>query len=250
MAFQLLNVADEIWCVRRLSYFTCSYIIKTPAGIVLVDAGMDSTGCDMIDALSTIGFDVTCVVGILLTHWHNDHAAGAKVVKDFSKAATHYHQLEEPYLTRKTAHSGLRGYLADKVPEMGPLVLFKGLIGEASPLAVEATQFIKHGDLLFDEFEVIETPGHTAGHVSFYNRRLKALFAGDAVAVIDGRIRFMARPVTPDLPLARKAAIDCMGFDLEHVCPGHREPLSKDVQMECDRFRKYAQSNAPWPLFG
>lgn len=250
MGTQVFAVADKIWCIRRLSYFTCSYLVTTHEGLVFVDAGMDSGAKDLLQALDVVGKKPADVAGILLTHWHNDHAAGAKVMKELSNAPTYYHQMDEAFLTRKTAHHGWRGYLADHVPELGPLVLFKGLIGEASPQAVDATRFIKHGEVLFDDFEAIETPGHTAGHLAFYCRSLKALFAGDALAVINGRIRFMARPVTPDLPKSRKSAIDCLQFELESICPGHREPLTRNVKEECERFLQYAKSDAPWPLFG
>ena len=72
------------------------------------------------------------------------------------------------------------------MPELGPLVLLKGLLGEAVPRAVAATRLVHDGEQIEDEFDVIESPGHTPGHVSFFYRPERILFAGDALAVIDG----------------------------------------------------------------
>jgi glyoxylase-like metal-dependent hydrolase (beta-lactamase superfamily II) len=247
---QLIQVSSEIWCIRRLSYLTCSYIVNSRAGVVLVDAGMDSTGGDMLEALRGLSFSLDQVKAVLLTHWHNDHAAGAKVLKEISGAATYYHELEAPFLTRRTAHTGLRGYFAGCVPELGPLVLLKGLLGEASPVAVEASYFVEDGNTILSDFEVIATPGHTAGHVSFYYHPQKALFAGDALAVINGTVHFMSRPVTLDTETARKSVVKCLQRKIDLLCPGHREVLIKDTQVKCQRLADYAATSKPWPLFG
>ena len=163
---------------------------------------------------------------------------------------SHYHADEGPWLSRGAARGGLRGWLARRIPEWGIGVLLIGLLGEAVPEAVVATQLVKDGDVVADEFEVIETPGHTAGHVSFYHRRLRALFAGDALAVIGGRVRFMARPVTMDLGAARQSMERCLSLDLEVLCPGHREPLVEGVGSACDRMRRHLADGGYWPLLG
>lgn len=217
---------------------------------MLVDCSMSSSGEDMLVSLQRLGFTSNCVKGILLTHWHNDHAAGASVLKALSGAITVYHKNEEPFLMRRTASAGLRGYLAERIPELGPLVLFKGLLGEASPKAVEATYFVDNGDIVFDEFEVIATPGHTEGHLSFYHIEKQVLFAGDALAVIGGKLRYMARAVTPDKERARSSVLACLSRPIKVVCPGHREPLKLKTEEECEALRSHACGMKPWPFWG
>lgn len=211
---------------------------------------MDSEGRDIERALA-LAFRATPaeVRAILLTHWHNDHAAGARAIQQQSGARVYYHAGDQQELTRATASGGARGWLAERVPERGPLVLLKGLLGEAVPRAVAADRLIADGDTIEGEFEVIGTPGHTAGHVSFFHGPERMLFAGDALAVIDGRVRFMARPVTLDLPEARRSMMRCLDRPIEHLCPGHRMPLSK-AQTPCREMLERLQGDAPWPLFG
>jgi glyoxylase-like metal-dependent hydrolase (beta-lactamase superfamily II) len=97
---------------------------------------------------------------------------------------------------------------------------------------------------------VIDTPGHTAGHVSYYYRPCKTLFAGDALAVVRGRLRFMARPVTEDLQQARESMARCLELPIDFICPGHREPLTRNVHAERRRMRDYLRGGGKWPLLG
>jgi len=140
--------------------------------------------------------------------------------------------------------------VSDQIPEWGVLVLAKGLLGEATPRAVAAQHLVYHGDIILDDFEVIATPGHTDGHVCYFYRPAKALFAGDARAVIDGRIRFMARPVTPDLESARLSLEKCLALNPELICPGHREPLAVGVKNACNAMGSYLKGGGRWPFFG
>jgi glyoxylase-like metal-dependent hydrolase (beta-lactamase superfamily II) len=217
---------------------------------VLVDAGMDSDGSDIHTGLREMNASPSEIRAILLTHWHNDHAAGAHALHELIGAPVYYHRGDEPFLTGRAGATGARRWLSDQIPEWGVLVLAKGLLGEAIPRAVAAQHFVEDGEIILDDFEVITTPGHTDGHVCYFYRPAKALFAGDALAVINGQIRFMGRPVTPDLAAARTSLEKCLASKPEIVCPGHREPLTEGVESACDAMRSYLESGGPWPFFG
>jgi glyoxylase-like metal-dependent hydrolase (beta-lactamase superfamily II) len=244
-------VVPGVWCVMRRSYFTCSYLVVLQDGkLAAIDAGMKSTGSEMLSAIAEIGRTPADVRAILLTHWHNDHAAGAAELARQSGCDVFYSATEADHLTRRAASGGLRGKVSAFVPETGPLVLMKGLLGNAPQQAVEATQFVRGGESIIEEFEAIDSPGHTAGHLSFYHLPTQTLFAGDALAVINQRLRFMARPVTEDLPAARASMSRILDRPINAVCPGHREPLNHDVAAECERMRNLLQSGQKWPLLG
>lgn len=255
MPAAFIQVSERVWCIRRASYLTCSYAVRTDRGIVLVEAGMDSSGLDIERGLQrAFGAGVADVRAILITHWHNDHAAGAAAIQAKSGAKIYYHRSDEPQLTRRTVHPGLRDRLALAIPEHGPLVLFKGLLGEAIPRAVTADVFVEDEMIVEDEFVVIATPGHTPGHVAYFHRPERILFAGDALAVKRQQLAFMSRPVTPDLPAARRSLVRCLerslALGVERVCPGHQYPLSHDVRASAERLRDHAQRGGRWPLFG
>jgi len=250
MGPEVFSVTPRVWCVRRPSYLACSYLVRASNGIVLIDAGMDSEGRDVEVALErAFGAGLADVRAVLLTHWHNDHAAGARAVQERG-AKVYYHAGDEAPLTRASARRGVRGWMAGHVPELGPLVLFKGLLGEAAPRAVAADRLIHDGETLEGEFEVIETPGHTPGHVSFFYAPERVLFAGDALAAIDGQVRFMSSVVTPDREAARRSMVRCLERAIDHVCPGHRMPLSADARARCTEMLDRLRAGAPWPLLG
>lgn len=250
MSTEVRRVSDSIVCLRRASYLTCSYIVRTSKGLVLIDAGMDSDGADVHVGLKALAARVEDVRAILLTHWHNDHAAGAQAIHAASGAPVYYHRDDEPYFTGRTGATGVRRWISDRIPEIGVLVLFKGLLGESTPRAVSAQSFVRGADVVLDDFEIIATPGHTPGHVSYFYRPERALFAGDALAVIDGRIRFMARPVTPDLAAARQSLHACLAVRPRIVCPGHREPLVTGAEAACEDMQRYLAAGGRWPLLG
>lgn len=249
MPTEVRRVSDSITCLRRASYLTCSYIVRTARGLVLVDAGMDSDGEDIHTGLRAMKASATDVRAILLTHWHNDHSAGARALHELSGAPVYYHRGDERQFTGEAGATGARRWLSDRIPELGVLVLFKGLLGESAPRAVAAQHFVDDGDVVLDDFEVVGTPGHTPGHVSYFYHPERALFAGDALAVIDGRIRFMARPVTPDTTAARTSMVTCLARRPAIVCPGHREPLV-NAGTACGLMRDYLDRGGAWPLLG
>jgi glyoxylase-like metal-dependent hydrolase (beta-lactamase superfamily II) len=118
--------------------------VKTDAGVVLVDAGMDSTGADVHALLAAMGQPVAAVRAVLLTHWHNDHAAGARVLSEQAGCGVFYHAADRPWLSRETARGGVRGWVARRVPAWGIGVLLIGLLGEA----VAVTEYLTDGQRL------------------------------------------------------------------------------------------------------
>ena len=77
----------------------------------------------------------------------------------------------------------------------------------------------------------------------------RALFAGDALAVINREIRFMARPVTLDMVQARRSMEKCLSLRPQLVCPGHREPLPA-AEAACESMVQHLASGGRWPLLG
>jgi glyoxylase-like metal-dependent hydrolase (beta-lactamase superfamily II) len=228
----------------------CCYLVRTCSGIVLIDAGM-STDAEYIFAVCERAFGKGAnIVAVLLTHWHNDHSAGAADVAVRSKAPVFFNEREFSYFSGKTKRGKTVSFLADTIPEFGPFVLLKGLLGNSVPRSVEPTEFVRDGDELLGEFTVIETPGHTDGDTSYFHCPTGALFAGDAIAIIGERIRLMSRFVTPDKIRARESVFKCLDREMKLICPGHRYPLSTGVDQERTRFLERLRSRDSWPLFG
>ena len=247
---KVFEVVSGIYCIYRKSYYNCTYLIHRNKQTTLIDASMKSDGGDVFYAMQQLKLPVESIQAILLTHWHNDHTAGTRAVKEATQAKVYCHAEDTPNMEHSLGKPPFHKKIADLIPELGPLILFKGLIGEMVPEAVKVDITIKDGDIINDDIEVIATPGHTPGHVAFYDRVSKTLFAGDSLACIRGKLRFMARPVTPDLPSARLSMQKALDRDIEVICPGHRQPISKNVKTEIKRVSTYLNSNNKWPFWG
>jgi hydroxyacylglutathione hydrolase len=142
-----------------------AWIIKTPHGAVLVDAGLDATGAAILAELKTQGVESGQVSAVLLTHGHPDHYAGAP---RFEKA-TIVIGADDQAMTR-----------GDK-SHYSP---FGRVIGAVMPLppAPGALTAVRGGEQLrFDDavFAVIATPGHSPGSVMYLYREV--LFTGDSL---------------------------------------------------------------------
>jgi len=247
---QVIPVAEGVWCFRRPSYVACSYVVSTAAGVVAVDVGMDSSADDFAEGLRQIAIAPDRVKAVLLTHWHNDHSAGAAHLKRNFDVRVYYHAGDQPSFTRKTASQGIRSWLGKHVPEEGVLVLLRGLLEEASPEAVDADHLVADGEIIEREFRVLVTPGHTPGHVAYIHEPTRTLFCGDALAVVADQLRLMARPVALDLPAARASALRCLREQSQFICPGHRGPLTNNVARERRRLLDYLEAGGRWPLLG
>jgi metallo-beta-lactamase class B len=58
-----------------------SYLIKTPAGLILIDGGYDTTAPQILANIKTLGFQPGQVKVLLSTHGHLDHAGGLAAIK-------------------------------------------------------------------------------------------------------------------------------------------------------------------------
>ncbi len=249
MAQQIIQVAPLIHCIYTPSYLNCTYLIQTKEGVILIDTGMQSDASDTKMAFKKLEIPLTSLKAILLTHWHNDHSAGTAELKALTGCVTYCHRNEAHYFERKQSSRIRR--LADYIPEYGILVLFKGLIGDTVPRQVKIDQLVDDGDVIWDRFEVILTPGHTEGHISFYDKQSKLLFAGDSLAVVHQKLRLMSKYVTPDKDASKTSILRSLsGRDIQGICPGHREPMIHNVEEEISRFISYIHTMKDWPALG
>ncbi|MHB8619192.1 MAG: MBL fold metallo-hydrolase [Chloroflexota bacterium] len=178
----------------------------------LIDTGVAASPSNVIaPALKAAGLRVEDVRWILSTHGHWDHIGGAAALRELSapdvKVAIHKDDGE--LLRKRAAHiqgyagAGFR-FLDDCGAQAGTeAVLFENISGE-----IAADRELKGGERLSlgpgRAFDVIHTPGHSPGSVTYLLNGHGWAFAGDAVQVCGtSRGRF---PLFPD-PSAYRASV-------------------------------------------
>ena len=143
------------------------------ADCVVVDPGMD-----VDKLLAFVEQQNLCVVGILNTHGHADHIAGnAGIKREFSAAPLIIGSGDEPKLTDPVQNLSA-GYGASLT----------------SPKADQTVEHGEHLSLAEIDFEVRDTPGHSAGHVVFITE------SEDSLVVLGGDVLFAGSVGRTDFP--------------------------------------------------
>jgi len=138
---------------------------------------------------------------ILLTHGHFDHAGSAGALADAWGVPICAHALEIPYLT------GQAHYPPFDFSSPGFFTRLARFFPAATVNLGSRVDELRPGGAVpgLPDWETIETPGHTPGHVAFFRRADGVLLAGDAVTTMNldsfwstiTRRRQVCRPPVP-----------------------------------------------------
>jgi glyoxylase-like metal-dependent hydrolase (beta-lactamase superfamily II) len=162
-------------------------------------------GGDVPRIQEAIGKTGITVEKILLTHGHIDHAGGAAALRDALGGIP----IEGPDLRDK--------FLLDGLAEQG-----RGF-GMTDARAVTPDRWLVEGDTVTvgpHVFKVLHCPGHTPGHVVFYNEAARFAHVGDVL--FQGSIGRTDFPYGDHAALLRAIADKLLplGDDVSFVC-GH-----------------------------
>ena len=181
-------------------------------GEVVVDAGTKGAGRRLVRALQG-----HAVGAHALTHAHPDHAGGSKRVVDAFEVPVWVGERD-----RADVESGSL-LIADSwaKPVMTRLARYP-------PVAVARS--LREGDVVGPGFVVLETPGHSPGHVSYWRESDRTLVCGDVVfnmnIVTTARgLREPPAMFTPDPARNRDSARRLAALEPELVLFGHGPPL-------------------------
>jgi glyoxylase-like metal-dependent hydrolase (beta-lactamase superfamily II) len=103
-------------------------------------------------------------LAILLTHAHFDHIGGIHEVKSKWDLPIYLHQQEKEWLTDPTLNGS--AYFGGQV------------IVRHVPTCITGEQTLQIGAFTFD---LLETPGHSPGSISYYCKEVEAVFSGDVL---------------------------------------------------------------------
>jgi hydroxyacylglutathione hydrolase len=142
-----------------------AWIVRTPHGAVLIDAGLDAKGTAILTELKAQRVRPEDVQAVLITHGHPDHYASATV---FERAQVLVGRGDLPMIRGDRTHYSTFGKIVSAVMPLphGPTVV-RELLGDEQ--------------LEFDgaQFRVIATPGHSPGSVMYLYQDV--LFTGDSL---------------------------------------------------------------------
>jgi len=144
-------IAEELFFVGNRA--VSLYLLHTPVGDVLMDAGFPQTVPLLIESLRELGFSVGNLRWILCTHAHYDHIGGVRRLKELTGALIALGEADadipvnRPDLTEAELY-GMKwdqGFVVDRCLHDGDRISVGGL-----------------------EIQAMHTPGHTPGTMSYF----------------------------------------------------------------------------------
>lgn len=208
------------------SGYVHAYLLDDGTNLTLIDTLYDTDARLIIEQLERTNRMVTDLKRIVLTHAHRSHLGGLKVLRDLSGAHVYAHEWEADII------AGERGAQPVTLQPIPPLRLYPqrlGLalgLGKHPPCPVDYT--LEDGERV-GPLQVLYTPGHSPGHLSFYWEDRQVLFTGDAVATWPefgaGWPSFNLNPKQHRESVRRLAQVDA-----QVIAVSHGEPIIRGAK--------------------
>lgn len=180
------------------------YAVLEEEGITLIDTGFPPFSYEILEELRLLGQHRLPLKQILLTHGDLDHIGNAAWLQEKTGCTVWISRKENDYLTGKRLRLPNKQRMCEEFHLQLPRVEFypdSGAVGE---------------------FQILDTPGHSAGHVSILYRQV--LFGGDLFS-LSGGIFTGANPEWTEDGEQSACSLErlrCLKFSM--LCPGHGIP--------------------------
>ncbi len=131
----------------------CVYLLDL-GELVLIDAGAGTSVSSIAGNIEKLGFDVSKVSTIILTHCHIDHVGGAGELKKLSGAKIVMHELDAGPVERGDGRMTAASWYGVNFLPLPVDIKFSG-----------GKEVLAFGD---EDVVLLHTPGHTPGSISVY----------------------------------------------------------------------------------
>ena len=171
----------------------------------LIDCGYEETFAEFVVGLNNLGVEITDLHALLISHDDIDHLGALIQFKGKNPDLIIYSsRVEEPYIFGKIKSERLQqaeNSLLTLPEEYKSWALqFTNQLNGIKRTKVDFV--LEDKDKIENEIEVVFTPGHTKGHISFYVPSKRTLIANDAIVIEEGRFEIANPTFTLDLKQA------------------------------------------------
>lgn len=172
-------VADGVWQLAGIvPHLINTYLVRTTVGDVLVDTGTRWVTGTLLRELRGVRLSL-----VALTHVHPDHQGSAAAV---------CHRFGVPLACHEADAAVMEGRAPMQPRSLLVRTFDRIWSGPPHPVAVRW-----QGGETIGEWRVVHTPGHTAGHVTFFRERDRVAIVGDVIRNASLRTWFGRMSETP-----------------------------------------------------
>lgn len=229
--FQFGEIEDSIYPV----------VLQDDKNMVLIDCGYSGFLMHIENAMRKAELDCSKLTHIVVTHHDHDHMGALFAMKQkYPQIQVVTSEKEEPYISGKkkslrleqaeARQSGLSG------EEKAFGERFCDLLKSIEPAEVSLT--VRGGDKLdwCGGCEIVDTPGHTPGHISIYVKNKKTMITGDAAALENGNLIIPNPQYTLDMEAAKESMNKIFVYNPEEIICYHggilKTPVDTKPQVE------------------
>ena len=209
-----MKVIDNVYVVPDVKCNT--YVIADADGLTIIDAGLPRSHIRILRYIAGLGKAAGDVRRILITHADWDHVGGLGPLHKATRART--------YASRIEADAMLHGRSSrpTKTPaSTSPVRRLMRFFMSPRPFRVD--EILADGQVLpvLGGLQVIDTPGHSPGHISLFSASAAILFCGDSMITDENGIHG-SRPIfTWDADKASAAVRRQAALGARILCSGH-----------------------------
>jgi glyoxylase-like metal-dependent hydrolase (beta-lactamase superfamily II) len=193
------------------------YLIAESGDLSLIDTGLPNNANNIIHYLTQNGFNINQVKRILITHADGDHYGSVNALLEMNPSIqVMTSQIEADAMrvgksSRDLKREGL-AKLAHKVSSS---------IFTVKPTRVD--EILQPGQVLplLNGLEVLDTKGHTPGHISFFSASTGVLFSGDSIAISNKELHSSDISHTWDVQQAEISFQKELALKPKYICGGH-----------------------------
>lgn len=214
-----IRVVNGVFQIRALGSRVTALIGDDRA--LLVDAGMKGSSGLIVSGLRELGLTTHDVSGVVVSHYHPDHAGGVPELVTDRDIEVMAHRLDARILAG-----------VDEQPNPFQYWLMARLtapvIGKLNGPPIPVDTELEDGDVIPFDFpvQVVHIPGHTSGSIALFLPDQGLVVAGDALQYRLGRkLTPPAAAVTQDSEQAMESLRKLLRLDFHTICFSHFPPF-------------------------
>lgn len=213
------QLAAGVWQVQAVA--SSVYVLAGRGRAIAVwDAGAIGSAGRVLSVVEHLGFSASHIQSVTLSHHHLDHSGGMARLIARTGATAAAHVLDVPAIATPPPALRQLGALSD-------LARAGWLFARARRVPIDLA--VDEGDRLpgAEQFEIIHTPGHTAGSISLYDAERGLLIVGDALQHRWGVLSPPSRLFTADMPEAYRSIRKMATLDIQTLAFAHFPPITE-----------------------
>lgn len=183
-------------------------VIELNGRSYLIDCGYEETFEEFTNALKNVEIEISNLHAILISHDDIDHIGALSLFRNKNpNLLTYASYIEEPSISGKIKSERLQ-QAENSLPQLPEnyRTWANQFIAELKKIKrIDVDQVLEDGEWIEEKIQVIFTPGHTRGHISFFIPSERTVIANDAIVIEEDHLEIANPAFVLDMQQAVKS---------------------------------------------